>query len=422
MFLQKGVTQKQYILGRRDASVKEGTLNIGRYLALDKSTGSDVYIDALRPHAMLICGKRGYGKSYTMGVLVEELASLKTEIRNNLAFIVIDTMGIFWTMRRPNTRQAAALAGWGIPPEGFNVEVFVPAGKVHQYAGIGVRSISISVSDLTGSDWCTLFNISQLEPLGVLLIRVIERLRDSNRSFSLSQIREEILAERESDALSRNAAANYLRFAESWGIFDSQGLPVSELVRNGVTSIVDLSSLPDQNIRGVVVSILGKKIYDERIQARRAYEMLEMGAQAQNGLPMTWMFIDEAHMFLPSGRATPASSVLINEWLRQGRQPGLSLVLATQRPSALNSEVVSQSDIILCHRLTAQDDIAALESTRPTYMRDSIGESIRNMGDEKGVAFIVDDTSESTHVVRVRPRRSWHGGDEPSAMPKPASQ
>jgi hypothetical protein len=35
------------------------------------------------------------------------------------------------------------------------------------------------------------------------------------------------------------------------------------------------------------------------------------------------------------------------------------------------------------------------------------------MGSEKGVALLVDDTSESVHVIQVRPRVSWHGGAEP---------
>ena len=48
-----GITQKQYVLGRRDDNVDTGTLNVGRYLALDKSTGSNVYLDALRPHVIL---------------------------------------------------------------------------------------------------------------------------------------------------------------------------------------------------------------------------------------------------------------------------------------------------------------------------------------------------------------------------------
>jgi hypothetical protein len=63
--------------------------------------------------------------------------------------------------------------------------------------------------------------------------------------------------------------------------------------------------------------------------------------------------------------------------------------------------------------LTAQEDIDMLSMIRPTYMRGDIAESIKKMGHEKGVALLVDDTSESVHVIKVRPRVSWHGGGEP---------
>ncbi len=76
---KSGVTQKQYLLGRRDSNTIAGTLNVGRYLALDRSAGSDVYIDALRPHVILICGKRGYGKSYTWGHLWKNSTPLRLE-------------------------------------------------------------------------------------------------------------------------------------------------------------------------------------------------------------------------------------------------------------------------------------------------------------------------------------------------------
>jgi hypothetical protein len=38
------------------------------------------------------------------------------------------------------------------------------------------------------------------------------------------------------------------------------------------------------------------------------------------------------------------------------------------------------------------------------------------LGMEKGVAFIVDDNSESAPVVRKRPNKIWHVGDEPRAL------
>jgi len=166
----------------------------------------------------------------------------------------------------------------------------------------------------------------------------------------------------------------------------------------------------------MMVGILARRISQERIPARRQYEINRINDTDVATMPMVWMFIDEAHLFVPANGGSLARDVLVNDWLRQGRQPGLSLVLATQRPSALHPDVLSQSDIIMCHRLTSNDDITALEKVRPTYMRQGISESIRKMGEDKGVAFIVDDTSEASHVVKMRPRLTWHGGDEPSSL------
>jgi DNA helicase HerA-like ATPase len=119
--------------------------------------------------------------------------------------------------------------------------------------------------------------------------------------------------------------------------------------------------------------------------------------------------IDEAHMFMGGS----AGRVLIDEWLRQGRQPGLSLVLATQRPSALGYDVLSQADVLIAHRLTLRDDIEALEKARPVYVKEPVREAMARLGTVKGAAIVLDDATESYHVIRVRPRISAHGGSEP---------
>ena len=69
------ITGALRVLGNEE-NPGEGLLSIGNYMALDHSRGAAVYLDALKPHAILICGKRGYGKSYTMGCMLEELALL----------------------------------------------------------------------------------------------------------------------------------------------------------------------------------------------------------------------------------------------------------------------------------------------------------------------------------------------------------
>ena len=116
------------ILGNEE-NTGEGLLFLGNYMALDHSRGAAVYLDALKPHAVLICGKRGYGKSYTMGCMLEELAFLPPAIKGKLASLIIDTMGIFWTMSYPNASEAGRLKNWDIVPTGLETEVFVPAER-----------------------------------------------------------------------------------------------------------------------------------------------------------------------------------------------------------------------------------------------------------------------------------------------------
>jgi len=410
-----GVSQNQYVLGSLEGR-NEACLYLGRYLALDNSEGSHIELDASRPHAILIAGKRGYGKSYTMGVLIEELARLPSKIRSNVASVIVDTMGIFWTLQKPNNLQAETLSKWGLDPQGQDVDIFVPSGSENEYVerNIDVTNISISISQMDGYEWCHLFSVDPLAPAGVLIVRIIENLRAVQKHFSFDDVEDAILEDERSDVVSKGAATNYFATARSWGVYSEKGIDVSSMVKSGSASVIDVSTIRDHAVRAGVVAFFAKELYHKSLDTRRSYERTIMGDKdVKKGIPLVWMFIDEAHQFVPNGEDTLASGLLINEWLRQGRQPGLSLVLATQRPSSLHPDVLSQSDIIICHRLTSQDDIQALGSVRPTYMREDFVEYIRKMGNERGIAFIVDDTTESAHIIRMRPRISWHGGDEP---------
>lgn len=409
-----GVSEKQYILGG-DGRSDKALLHLGRYLALDRSSGSDVKLDVQRPHAVLIGGKRGYGKSYTMAVLIEELLMLPDEAKKNLSSVVIDTMGIFWTFSRENVVQADFLSDWDLEASGFNADIYVPAGSEDEYRkrNIDVKPMSIPLSQIDAYQWCELFGLDSVSSTGVLIVRVIEALREKSSDFSFEELLDAIMEDERSDIVSRSAAENYFRTAMSWGIFAGNGMDISDMVAEGSLSVIDVSTIKNDAVRSAVVSFLAKDIYHRRLEARRAHERMLMGEEvAAKGIPMVWMFIDEAHQFVPAKGNTLSSDVLLNEWLRQGRQPGLSLVLATQRPSSLHRDVLSQSDIVICHRLTSQDDIIALESVRPTYMCENFGDSIKKMGTERGIALVVDDNTESTHVIRIRPRMSWHGGDE----------
>jgi len=409
-----GIEEKQYILGRKEKN-GVGSLNIGRYYALDSSLGSNVYIDIIHPHIVLICGKRGYGKSHTIGVFIEEIARLEKKVKNNLGVVVFDTLGIFWTTQFPNNVDTEELNRWKQDPEGFDINLLVPKKFVNEYKnkGIDVDSFSIRVSELSPYHWCQLFDVKETDPLGIILTRNVLKMQSSSTRFSINELLTRIQNDMRGDDMVKDAAENFLTTADSWGVFDKDGLSIRDFVKRGNITILDLSHLPNPVLKSIVATLVSEKIFEERIRERKIHELKKIGVDVEEtGMPMVWLAVDEAQLFLPNNKEVLSKDVLINEWMRQGRQPGLSLVLATQRPSALESEVLSHSDIIICHRLTAQEDIDALSRIRPTYMHSDIKESIKKIGDEKGVALIIDDTSESAHIIKIRPRLSWHGGAE----------
>ena len=417
---QRGVTEKCYVLGRREKKLG-GTLNIGRYYALDSSLGANVYIDVLHPHIVLICGKRGYGKSYTIGVFIEEIGRLEEEIRENIGVVVLDTLGVYWTTRFPNNAEKSLLEKWNFEAEGFKINLFVPKKFVRLYKknNIDVNSFSIRVSELSPFHWCQLFNVKPTDSVGIVLTRCVIKMQEKYERFSISELLECIREDKRCDNAVKDAAENFLTTAESWGVFDKDGVSVFDLVKRGVITILDISHLPNPVLKNIVASLVGEKIFEERVRERKIHEQKKIGFKVvDQGMPMVWMAIDEAQLFLPYDRDMLSKDVFINEWMRQGRQPGLSLVMATQRPSSLDSEVLSHADIVICHRLTAQDDIDALNRIRPTYLLGDIKESIKKIGDEKGVGLIVDDTSESSHLIKIRPRLSWHGGAESLVVEK----
>ena len=133
--------------------------------------------------------------------------------------------------------------------------------------------------------------------------------------------------------------------------------------------------------------------------------------------PLVWIFIDEAHEFLPLNGKTIATDALI-QLLREGRQPGISLVLATQQPGQIHRDVMTQSDIVISHRVTSKSDLEALNYIMQSYVLDSIRKQMDDLPALKGSAIVLDDNSERIYAMRLRPRFTWHGGEAPTAIGK----
>jgi DNA helicase HerA-like ATPase len=401
---------------------KKGCIFLGKHIVgkgNDYHLTNPVLMDVLRPHIILITGKRGEGKSYTASVIAEEIMKLPEEVRQNLSCLMIDTMGIFWSMKNPNDKDLLLLNEWGMKPQGFEAKNIVPYGMVDFYekAGISYDGVfSLKPSKISAGDWALTFNISLLEPLGILLERVI---RNFNGDYSIDDIIDGIERDKRSDEKEKLALENRFVSAKGWGIFSEKATPIEEFLRPGITTILDVS-LQEWNVRNLMIGILSREIYQARISARREEELAIIGGEEIKKVPMTWMIFDEVHNFIPSEGETAATHDMLT-LIKQGRQPGISLVLITQRPNKLHDDAIAQSDMVISHRLTAKPDLDALSAVMQTYLLFDIRKSISKLPKLKGAALILDDNSERLFNIQVRPKQSWHAGESPVAIKEKAT-
>ena len=374
-----------YLLGREAGSVadiegderasEDGAVRLGSFLARDGSTGATVGLDADGPHAGVVVGKRGTGKSYTLGVIAEGLAEIP-----GVAPVVVDPMGVFGGLE--------AAGGRVVDPV--------------------VRPTSIPPSV-----WPALVGLDPAGSAGSLLWRVVADVTDSAASGgeavdgthsgaldepSIDTFRDAVVAA-DASAAARRTATNHLALAASWGVFDATAPPVTALLDDGAPVVVDLAGTSERAAAAVVRSV-ARGLYDARI------------ADDVGRLP--WLLIDEAHAFF-DGVADPALRTL----LTRGRAPGVSIVCATQRPGVLPPVAISQSDILVAHRLTAERDVERLADAEATYLA---GDLASRLPTGTGEALVVDDATEEAHTVRVRERRTPHGGGDPSASETAAAR
>lgn len=339
-----------FVLGREAGLSAGPSAHLGHYRALDGSHGAPLHLDVDGPHVGMVVGKRGYGKSYTLGVLAEGLATTQ-----GVAPIILDPMGVFDSMASGDTIPATV-----------------------------VTSPRIAPGTLDPRSWCALVGLSPESGAGGLVWAA------AGATETLAAMREHVAAA-DAPGTDRRAARNHLDLAASWDVFEPEGLDSAALCE-GECTVVDVSGLDPAPMNAVLRGIAAG-LYRARVEG------------TVQRLP--WLLVDEAHAFF-GGVARPALETLCT----RGRAPGVSLVAATQRPSALPDVAVSQADLLVAHRLTAGPDVEALARTQPTYLRHSIAE---RLPEEPGAVLVVDDATETVHTATIRERETSHGGGSPRA-------
>lgn len=112
-------------------------------------------------------------------------------------------------------------------------------------------------------------------------------------------------------------------------------------------TIFDLSLVANDVLENVT-ALLGRILFDfaVRSQPRAEHPLL--------------LVLEEAHRFIPArqdpGGGSGRSATVFERIAKEGRKFGLSLLLASQRPSELSETVVAQCGTVIAHRLTHEAD------------------------------------------------------------------
>jgi hypothetical protein len=165
-------------------------------------------------------------------------------------------------------------------------------------------------------------------------------------------------------------------------------------------TIFDLSGLPSEVLPTIVGTML-----------RVVYDMLFWGQDLPIGgrqQPLL-VIVDEAHRFLPEGGDTSAHRTL-STIAKEGRKYGTGLMLVTQRPSEIDSGVLSQCGSLIALRLTNSADRGKVAAAVP----DDLGGLIEQLPSLRtGEGIFVGEVMPIPSRVRVRKAKEKPVGDDP---------
>ena len=431
----------------------------------------DIWLDTRGAHVVYVMGKRRTGKSYTLGVLAEDLASKQWLKQGELeqGVLILDTMNVYLTMSAmvPETFEERSddvreLQKWKVGREEIPVVLFRPSGTTTP-PGVVSTELSFRASDLGFEEWCSLFEADPFaDPLGHLITELYARVHtdgyvstdtgarvDPNPEFTIGDLLHALDDDADLQRYHRDTRESLRRRLDAVRripVFSDQGLDVRRLLRPGLITVLLLRDL-DFSLRAVMVALIVKKIMELRAIAEQQERMIpiyearakkyldadparateeqklaEMCKEAaEQGLPRLWLIIDEAHNYLPATGGV-ASRKPLKKYVSEGRNLGLSIVVATQHPAGLDPSIQRNADMLLIHALSHRDDINAAEGMINTACPSEVVLDARTRTEGSrvfertirslpiGYALASTDRGNRLFPLRVRPRITVHGG------------
>ncbi len=398
------------VIGSRD---KEGSLHVPRTpfspgdkvfkadeLLIKQTLGlmrGDIYIgmlDGQSVHVNLdannlvqkhcsILAKTGAGKSYTGGVILEEL------LDRNVPLLIIDPHGEYSTLKLPNEDKPASFERYGISPKGYasQITVYTPANKLLNPAADSL--FRLNGVNLSIKDFVHIFQEDASQTQTGILFEAISKLKAEKQTYTIEDI---IFEVGQNKSKVKWNVINRLESLRETGILSDKATAISELVQAGRASIIDMKGV-DPGLQATIVA----KLCSDLFEARKLNTVLPC-----------MLVVEEAHNFCPEkGFEKIVSTDILRTIASEGRKFGLGLMVISQRPARVDKNILSQCNTQIIMKVTNPNDLKAISKGLEGISSD-VEEDIKRLS--PGVAMIVSTYIERPILVDIRTRKSKHGG------------
>jgi DNA helicase HerA-like ATPase len=358
--------------------IKLDSAKEGAYIGLldGKSIPVMLNLKKLLTKHIAVLAKTGAGKSYTSGVLLEEI------IDKNVPLLIIDPHGEYSQMKNPNQNEDEIKE---MPK--FNIK---PKGYIKHIVEYGNQELNPNVKPL---------KISSILSPRELLHMLPAKLTSTQKSIIYSalknvdkvEFKELIYFVEQDESSSKFAVVNTLTYLMNLNIFSNNPTPLNEIIKPGKCSIINLKGY-NPELQEIIVYKLLKDLFEKR---KKGY------------VPPFFAVIEEAHNFCPERNFGEAkSSSILRTIASEGRKFGLGLAIISQRPARVDNNVLSQCNTQIILKVTNPSDLKAISKSVEGMTKEA-EEEIRNL--PIGTAMVTG-LVDMPLFVNIRTRKSQHGG------------
>jgi uncharacterized protein len=323
-----------------------------------------------------LCGQSGSGKTYSLGVILEQLL-LETDLR----LVILDPNSDFVRLGDVRAGVAPALAG--------------------RYREVA-RQVAVYSAKAAGERRLRL-HAAEVEPLIQAAALRLDPIADREEYAALAAL----LAGPDAltlEALTQSDLPEAVRLGQR---IRNLGVDRYSVWAPGEAGSV-LDAVHDQSLRCVVID-LGSLPTREEQSLIAAAVFGDLWRRRQERSPVL-IVIDEAHNISPAQTEDPVVAVAAEYAIRiaaEGRKFGLYLLVSTQRPQKIPENVLSQADNLVLMRLNSLADAAFAEAAFSFVPPSLIAHSVTF---RQGEGLIAGKISPQPALLRFAARISEEGG------------